>query len=349
MHHERASAPLFSALTQHPPHAIKFECENLGQWDSSLVAFILKLISWAHESEVKINLNTLPNGVKQLVTLSKAVPMREEKHEDLTNIPFLVKVGVAARKTYNAGQDMIQFMGEISLSVLRLFKGQARYRLSDLFYYIQECSSQALPIVSLISLLVGLILAFVAAIQLEQFGAQIYVANLVGVGMAREMAPIMTGIIMAGRTGAAYAAQLGTMQVNEEIDALRTTAIAPIDFLVLPRITALVLMMPLLVIYADMLGMLGGAFVAGTMLDISFTQYLNQTKYAVMLKDLYIGIVKGAVFGILVGIAGCMRGIQCGRSAQAVGVATTSAVVTAIVFIIVADAVFAVVLHALDL
>ncbi len=238
---------------------------------------------------------------------------------------------------------MLEFLGELTLSVGRLLRGQAQFRRVDLWRTVQECGANALPIVTLISLLVGMILAFVGAVQLEQFGAEIYVANLVGLAMAREMGAMMTAIIMAGRTGAAFAAQLGTMTVNEEIDALRTLGISPMEFLVLPRMLALIVMMPLLCLYADLVGMIGGLIVGVGMLDITFVEYFNQTVEAVGLNDIAMGVIKSAVFGVLVALSGCMRGMQSGRSASAVGVAATSAVVTAIVFIIVTDAVFAVV------
>ena len=208
---------------------------------------------------------------------------------------------------------------------------------------------QALGIVTLISFLIGLILAFMGAIQLRQFGAQIYVADLVGLGMTREMGAVMTGIIMAGRTGAAFAAQLGTMQVNEEIDALTTMGIPPMEFLVLPRMLALMLMMPLLCVYADLLGMVAGLLIGTGFLDLSLTQYVNETRKAVDLVDLGLGLFKSGVFGALVALAGCLRGMQCGRSAAAVGAAATSAVVTGIVWIIATDGILAVLTERLGL
>jgi phospholipid/cholesterol/gamma-HCH transport system permease protein len=217
--------------------------------------------------------------------------------------------------------------------------GRASFRRSDLVLLLQECGAQALPIVSLISVLVGLILAFVGAIELKMFGSEIFVADVVGIGMVRIMGAIMTGIIMAGRTGAAFAAQIGTMQVNEEIDALQTLGISPMEFLVLPRMVALIVMMPLLCLYSDLMGILGGIVVGTGMLDLSLTEYLNQTREAVRMVHLWIGLFHSAVFGVLVAMAGCLRGIQCGRSASAVGEATTSAVVTSIVAIVVATAV----------
>jgi phospholipid/cholesterol/gamma-HCH transport system permease protein len=228
-------------------------------------------------------------------------------------------------------------------------RGRARLRAVDLWLIVQASGAQALPIVSLISFLVGLILAFVGATQLRPFGAQIYVANLVGLAMSREMGAMMTGIIMAGRTGAAFAAQLGTMVVNQEIDALITMGLNPVEFLVVPRMLALTLMVPLLCIYADLVGILGGAVVGVTMLHLGAAQYYQQTLSALQLLDFVAGLIKGTVFGILVALAGCLRGMQCGRSASAVGAAATSAVVTGIVWIIVSDAVLTVIYNVLGI
>ena len=243
---------------------------------------------------------------------------------------------------YQATADTLEFLGDVSLSFLRLLRGRARFRRADILVVIQECGWQALPIVSLISILIGLILAFVGAVQLSLFGAQIYIADLVGIGVAREMGAVMTGVIMAGRTGAAFAANIGTMQVNEEIDALQTLGVAPMDFLVLPRVLALVIMMPLLCVYADLLGILGGLVVGVGVMDIPLIQYFEQTRNALNLTHFSVGIVKSVFFGLIVALAGCMQGMRCGRSAAAVGQATTSAVVIAIVGIVVADGLFAV-------
>jgi phospholipid/cholesterol/gamma-HCH transport system permease protein len=237
---------------------------------------------------------------------------------------------------------MLEFLGGASLAFLRLLRGRASFRGSDLALLLQECGAQALPIVTLISFLVGAILAFIGAVQLQQFGAQIYVANLVGLAMALEMAAMMTAIIMSGRTGAAFAAQLGTMQVNQEIDALTTLGISPMEFLVLPRMLALVLMVPLLTVYANLMGMLGGAAISATMLDVSLAVYFHQIQEALTLKYFAQGLIKSAVYGVIIALAGCMRGVQSGRSAAAVGEAATSAVVTSIVGIIVASAVLTV-------
>ncbi|MFW6242138.1 MAG: MlaE family ABC transporter permease, partial [Thermodesulfobacteriota bacterium] len=239
--------------------------------------------------------------------------------------------------------------GQATLSMKRLVTGRARFRASDFLVLLQDCGPSALPIITLISVLVGLILAFVGAIQLEMFGAEIFVANLVGLGMAREMGAMMAAIIMAGRTGAAFAAQIGTMQVNEEVDALRTLGLSAVDFLVLPRLLAMGLLMPLLAIYADVMGILGGAIVGVGMLDISPAAYFQQTQESVPLHHFATGLIKSVFFGAIVALSGCMRGMRCGRSAMAVGGAATSAVVTAIVWIIVTDAAFTVLFNVVGL
>jgi phospholipid/cholesterol/gamma-HCH transport system permease protein len=244
---------------------------------------------------------------------------------------------------------MLDFIGQVTVALGRLARGKARFRRADLLLAIQQAGAQALGIVTLISFLVGLILAFVGAVQLQQFGASIYVADLVGIAMVREMGAMMTGIVMAGRTGAAYAAQLGTMKVTQETDALTTMGISPLDFLVLPRMIALCLMMPLLCLYSDCLGILGGAAVGTGMLKLPLLVYYHQTAGAVHIVDLLGGVFKASVYGVLIAISGCLRGMQCGSSSSAVGDAATSAVVTGIVFIISACGIFAVVFYALGI
>ena len=290
----------------------------------------------------------LPEGVRRLLALAAAVPPKAT-HKEEEPRGFVTRVGEDSIALYRDTREIVTFVGEAVQAFGALLRGKARFRGRDLILTIQEVGPAALPIVSLISFLVGLILAFVGAVQLAQFGAQIYVANLVGLGMAREMGAMMAAIIMAGRTGAAFAAQLGTMQVNEEIDAFKTLGIQPMEFLVLPRMLALILMMPLLTVYADIMGILGGALVGVTMLDLGAVQYFQQTQEALALKDFAVGLIKGSVFGVLIAIAGCMRGMQSGRSSAAVGMAATSAVVTSIVFIIVTDGIFAVVFDALGI
>ena len=318
---------------------VGFTTENLKEWDSSLLTFLIKISDYCTRSNLTFEKEGLPKGVQRLLALASAVPERKGARKGSTREPLFSRVGEATLELGHSIKDVLSFIGEAFISFLRFLVGKASFRRSDLSLFIQQCGANALPIISLISFLVGLILAFVGAVQLAMFGAQIYVADLVGIAMLRVMGAIMVGIVMAGRTGAAFAAQLGTMQVNEEIDALKTMGVAPMEFLVLPRMLALVVMMPLLCIYADLMGILGGMVVGVGMLDIGLLQYLEQTKNALNLNHLFIGLFQAGVFGVLVALAGCLRGIQCGRSASAVGDAATSAVVTSIVAIIVATAI----------
>jgi len=336
-------------LTAHPSSkGIVFNTDGLSFWDSSILTFLLDVMKLSVKEGIKIERDGLPTGVRQLIDLATAVPKKEDAQKSVVHESFLSRVGSDAIQFVKSTGELISFVGETSGALVQMIKGKARFLTSDLWILIQETGVQAVPIVSLISFLVGLILAFVGILQLELFGAQIYVADLVSIAMVREMGAIMTGIIMAGRTGAAYAAQLGTMQVNEEIDALETLAIPAMEFLVLPRMLALTLMMPPLVLYADLMGILGGSVVAG-MYGIHLTVYLNRVITALNLYHLFIGLFMGFVFGVLVSLSGCLRGMQCGRSASEVGNAATSAVVTGIVAIIVATAVITVVCNMLGI
>jgi phospholipid/cholesterol/gamma-HCH transport system permease protein len=328
---------------------VVFDTRRLAAWDSALLTFLIKLVDQSQKNKIEIDDEGLPKGVKSLLHLASAVPERKGARKQAVREPILQRIGDYALDTGRSSVEFINFIGAAFLAFLKFLVGKARFQRSDLMLFIQQSGAQALPIVTLISVLVGLIFAFIGAIQLMMFGAQIYVADLVGIAMVRVMGAVMTGVIMAGRTGAAFAAQIGTMQVNEEVDALQTLGISPMEFLVLPRMLALVLMMPLLCIYADLMGILGGMIVGVWMLDIDLIQYFGQTQKALNLTHFAIGIVHSIVFGVLIAIAGCLRGIQCGRSASAVGDATTSAVVTGIVAIVVATAIITVVCNVLGI
>jgi phospholipid/cholesterol/gamma-HCH transport system permease protein len=347
--HLPSSEEVESRLGDTGPRRVVFENAGIGGWDSGLLVFLVRLEKRARAVGAEVDGSALPKGLRDLLALAFAVPEKSDARKAAATPPLLARVGTATLDAAAGAREVLEFLGSAVLSLLRFVTGQARYQRSDLVLFLQQCGADAVPIVSLISFLVGLILAFVGVQQLALFGAEIYVANLVGIAMAREMGCIMAGIIMAGRTGAAFAAQLGTMTVNEEIDALRTLGIEPIDFLVLPRMLALIVMMPLLCLYADAVGIVGGALIGVASSDLTLVQYFQQTQESLALRHVLIGVVKASVFGVLVAVAGCLRGIQSGRSASAVGAAATSAVVLGIVWIIATDAVFAVVLNALGL
>jgi len=325
-----------------------FDTNELIRWDSLAVLFVLQVMDLCREQAIDCIGRGLPPGIRRLLAL-----VRRNQVADASGQPaaesVLVKLGRRTLQWVADTGELLGYVGEVCLSLFRFCTGRARYRRRDFWELIHECGVRALPIVSLISLLVGLILAFVGAVQLRMFGAQIYVADLVGIAMTREMGAIMTGVIMAGRTGAAFAAQLGSMRVNEEIDALATMGISTMDFLVGPRILALVLMMPLLCLYADLMGILGGFVVGVGVLDIPLLQYWEQTRQAVRPLEIYLGLGKSVCFALLVAAAGCLKGLQCGRSAGDVGRAATAAVVASIVAIIVADGIFAVLFDILGL
>jgi phospholipid/cholesterol/gamma-HCH transport system permease protein len=319
--------------------SVTFDAEQLKKWDSSLLIFLREVMDVCRQRNIRTIQEGLPEGVRRLLELASPEHQRKTVTKGEGRETFFVGVADATFGYMRAVRDVLAFIGGATVAVGRLLRGRANFRGSDLILFIRDTGARSLPIVSLISILVGLILAFVGAIQLKLFGAQIYVADVVGIGMVRVMGAIMAGVIMAGRTGAAFAAQLGTMQVNEEIDALETLGISPMEFLVLPRMVALTLMMPLLCLYADLMGILGGAVVGVGMLNLNIMEYYEETKTAVSLTHLWVGLFHSFVFGIIIALSGCLRGMQCGRSASAVGYATTSAVVTGIVGIIVATAI----------
>ena len=328
---------------------IGFEARALTSWDSSVLAFLVEVSELCRIRGIDMDRTGLPSGLRRLLDLAEAVPEKKGARKETVQMPFLERIGNTAIGAGTSLGEMLAFLGDMTLTFVRLFRMKVRFRAVDLFLLIQQSGAQALPIVTLISFLVGVILAFVGAVQLKQFGAQIYVADLVGIAMIREMGAMMTGIIMAGRTGAAFAAQLGTMKVTQEIDAFTTMGFSPLEFLVLPRVIALVLMMPLLCLYADFVGVLGGAAIGVGMLDLSWTTYFRETSNAIDLTDVFGGVFKSSVYGVLIALAGCLRGIQCGNSSSAVGDAATSAVVTGIVAIVVACGIFAVVFYVLGI
>jgi phospholipid/cholesterol/gamma-HCH transport system permease protein len=331
------------------PARIAFEAQTLTHWDSSVLTFLVAVSELCRQRGITMDRAGLPAGVRRLLGLAEAVSERKGARKEAEEASLLERIGTATLGATASLGEILAFLGEMTITFIRLFGMKARYRASDLFLLVQQCGAEALPIVTLISFLVGVILAFVGAVQLRQFGAQIYVADLVGIAMMREMGAMMTAIIMAGRTGAAFAAQLGTMKVTQEVDAFTTAGFSPQEFLVLPRAVALILMMPLLCLYSDFVGVLGGAAIGVGMLDLSWTAYFRETANAIGLTDVIGGVFKSSVYGVLIALAGCLRGLQCGNSSSAVGDAATSAVVSGIVAIIVACGTFAVIFYVLGI
>lgn len=327
---------------------IKLQTKNLEDWDTSLLAFLIKCDNLCRRRKITFDINDLPPNLQQLLLLSK----RKFEHETIElpkEPPPLTSLGQSVVDFFKGCKDVFSFLGELTLSIGRIVIGKSQTRWRDFIVFVQEVGAEALPIVTLISFLVGFIMAFIGFTQLRRFGATIYVADLVGIGMVREMGVMMTGIIMCGRTGAAFAATLGSMKIGEEIDALKTTGISPFDFLVTPRVLAMLVMMPLLTIYADFIGVFGGLFVTSGFSEITLTEYWQETQITITMKHISVGMYKSIVFGILIALTGCLRGLQCGSNASAVGDATTSAVVTGITSLVIADAIFAVLFDALNI
>ncbi len=338
------------ALDARPaPKRVLFDTADLANWDSGLLSFLTETDELCRTRGIVADRSGLPTGLRRLLELAEAVPEKKGTQAAPKRESLFARVGNATLGFTAAASEFITFVGQLTVAFGNMVRGKARYRTVDLVEVIQQCGASAVGIVTLISFLVGVILAFMGAVQLSQFGAAIYVADLVGIGMVREMGAMMTAIIMSGRTGAAFAAKLGTMKVTEEIDALTTMGISPLEFLVLPRVLALVLMMPLLCLYADFVGILGGLFVGVTMLGLSPGAYMRETISTLTMANLLGGLFKATFYGVLIAIAGCLRGFQCGNSSSAVGDAATQAVVMSIVLVVIACGTFAVLFNVLGI
>ena len=330
---------------------VRIDGSQLGRWDSALIAFLKMFHDICAEERARplpIDESALPATARGLVALAAAGG--KEVAEKAAPAPSLARrVGEAYFATSSEAVEVAALVGETALRGAAAFAGRTHSRAIDVLQLIRDAGAGALGIVAIVNALVGAIMAFVGAVQLQRFGAGIYVANLVGIAVVREMAAIVTAVVMAGRTGGAYAAHLATMQGNEEIDALQVIGIRVFDFLVLPRVAALVAMMPLLYLYGCAVGLFGGFVASIATLDLTPALFLQQLRGAVAMTQFEIGLTKSVVFGALVALAGCYIGLNAGRSAADVGRAATSAVVAGIVGIIAIDAVFAVCTNALGI
>ena len=334
---------------EEPPQ--RYSTDALETFDSTLPAFILShLRNGAKSGENETPpLDGLPPGLRGLMELALAVPEESEARNEPSKKPSEIrKLGKISIRVWGSIKSVIDFTGQAVLALSQFMVGRARFRSRDFWTVVQECGVEALPIVTLISFLIGVILAFVGNVQLASFGASLYVADLVGIAMVREMGVVMTAIIMSGRTGAAFAANLGSMKANEEINALRTFGFDPFNFLVLPRMIALILMMPLLTVYANLVGILGGMLV-GAMVGIPPVLYWNETLTAVTLTTASLGVLKSVFFGAAIAMSGCLQGMQAASSSAGVGQATTRAVVASITAIIVLDSAFAAIFTVLEI
>jgi phospholipid/cholesterol/gamma-HCH transport system permease protein len=329
-----------SQLASHPDIVqINLSVSEDLKWDSGLVSFLLKLIRECEQKKIQVAREGLPQEAQKLLALALKVHEKTNIAPVKTRGPWLERVGEKALKVEESLRKVLDFIGDITVSLGRLITGKVFFRWDDFLLLIKRCGVDTLMLVSLTSLLVGMILSFVGSIQLKMFGAQIFVADIVAIGMVRVLSAVMAGIIVSGRIGASFAAELGMMQANDEIDALKTLGVSPVEFLVVPRVLALILMMPLLTIYADLMGLVGGFLISISVLHLNPIEYINNTQHAVKLSFVWIGLIHSFVFAVIIAVAGCLRGIQCERDAAGVGKATTSAVVTAITGIVIATAI----------
>jgi phospholipid/cholesterol/gamma-HCH transport system permease protein len=327
-------------LEKQNPGTVRLRVEDLERWDSSLLLYLFEVHQWCKATGARCDVDALPEKLRELLAQISASHATSVPFDRSQN--FFALVGSATMSLGNKTKEISQFLGECVIGAVRLVKSPHKFRWRDCIFEMQQCGAMALPIVSLISFLVGVTLAYTGALVLRQYGGDIYVADLIGLAVVREMGAVMTGVVLAGRTGAAFAATLGNMKANEEIDALETLGISSVSFLVMPRLVALGVMMPLLALYANALGILGGMAVAAGVLNIPPTAYWVEMGTIVVLSDVAVGVIKAVSFGLIVGLSGCLRGLQAERSAAGVGRAATSAVVTSILLIVVSDAVFAV-------
>ncbi len=324
---------------------VRIDLRSVESMDSSWIAFLVSLTHECRQKNLPLELlgeNPKIQGLLGMLDVS-ALEDPPAAAEDTSSPGFFVSMGEHTIHMMSQTRFILLFVGETVLALFAALRHPGRIRLGDVVTALQRNGVNALPIITLINLLVGVVLAFQAAIQLSQFGANIYVANLVGIAQTREFGPMITAIILAGRSGSAFAAEIGSMKVNEEVDALTTMGLDPVRFLVLPKMLALVIALPVLTCYADFMGIFGGLIVAVTGLDLTVQGYLIQTQKAVSLFDVFSGIVKSFAFAFIVSGVGCLRGFQTRGGADSVGQAATSAVVSGIFLIILVDAIFTVI------
>lgn len=324
-------------------HNILIKAEALTAWDSTTTSVIYQIIRQAD----KVKFENMPQGLENLAQLALKVDRKPFVAKE--NNDFFENIGNHIVERWQGFRASYAFLKQIFASIWRLLRGKAFTRSADWFDALANSGYKALGIIILSSFMTGLILAFVGSLQLQMFGAQVYIASLVTIGMIRIMGAIMMGIIMAGRSGAQMAAVIGSMKVNEELDALKTFGLPAEDMVVLPRLLALTLSGPFLTIFADIAGILGGMAVAVLMFDISAAQYWHYASQAFSLRNFIIGIIHGGIYGFIIAASGCYFGINCGRDAKSVGEAATKAVVSAIVIMIVVTGILTWIIEGLGL
>ena len=325
---------------------VRIDLDGVSYMDGAGVLTLLRLEDSIREKGVSFTLVRVPEEIRGVMGLIDREGLtRSPLRAESGPIGIVEGLGSASVRIWKDFVAMLAFLGDLVAAVIHLLRHPREVRWEDVFFYVRRVGAEGLPIVGLISILIGLIIAFMSSLQLKQFGANVYVASLVAVAIVRELGPIMTAILVAGRSASAFAAEIGTMRVNDEVDALVTMGFDPIRFLVVPKLIATVIVLPLLTLYADLFGILGGMIVGVAGLDLTAYTYLQASRRSITVFFLNASLVKAAVFACIVAWIGCQRGFQVRGGVEEVGAATTSAVVTAILLIVVVDSVFAVVLH----
>ncbi len=328
------------------PSEVVLDLSRITYLDSGGGALVMALRERLQREGIRFFVRGAPPNVQAFLLLIDQQSLRAPALPAPVRTPGpIMRLGAGALKAFQDLRELIAFTGNLVLGLRDALLHPGRLRWRELWVYMERTGVDALPIVSLISFLVGMIMAFQAAVQMAQFGADIYVANLVALVLVRELGPLVTAIIVAGRSGAAFAAEIGTMKVSEEIDALHVMGLDETRFLVTPKVLALLVMLPCLTLFADLVGIAGGLVVATAWLDLPATVYMRQTRISLVPWDLYTGLIKSIAFSVLVAGVGCLRGFQAEGGADSVGQVTTSAVVSGIFLIILADAVFTVLFH----
>lgn len=335
-----------SIMSERNPGKITLDLADITYVDSAGVLSLLQLELNAARKSIPVyfvNVSAEARNIMDLIdrstVLDKSTPV--EKNE-LTPVE---QVGEASLKVAEDFTSITIFLGDLLLALSQALLHPAGIRWKDFFFYVKRAGVDGLPIVALLSFLLGLIIAFMSSLQLKQFGANVYVASLVGFGMVRELGPILTAIIIAGRSGSAFAAEIGTMKVNEEVDALVTMGFNPTRFLALPKVLAAMLVVPILTLYSDVFGILGGLMVGVMGFDLTAFSYLQQTVKSIDIFDVVTSLVKSVLFAVLIAGIGCQRGFRVKGGAESVGLYTTSAVVAGLFLIIIADSLFAIILY----
>jgi len=339
-------AELKARLEQASPASFIVDLSRVEYLDSAGALALLQLESESRARAIPFSFVNATEEARRIMGLIDQEALAQAPFLAEKRTPaFLEQVGEASLKFSRDLVQVLTFLGELLLALAHCCRHPRAVRWNDVWFYMKRAGVDGLPIVGLIGLLLGLIIAFMSSLQLKQFGANIYVASLLAIAMVKELGPIMTAILVAGRSGSAFAAEIGTMKVNEEVDALLTMGFNPVSFLAVPKVLAALVVVPVLTIYADLFGLMGGLIVGVLGLDLTVYTYIQETRNALELFDITSSLVKSGVFAVLIAGIGCQRGFQVRGGAAAVGAATTSAVVAAIFLVIVTDSAFALVLH----